>query len=119
MVVDESNDLIINAQVMLEDGNKTYYGTVTDFDGKFALNIPANIANKTSSRINVKYFGRLPESKQLIELLNSGNSLFVMRPDPKPLKDHHIGRFRVPLIDEYSGGHVKTMVDYEIEQSAY
>jgi hypothetical protein len=119
MIVDENHEPILNAQVMLEDGNNTLNGTLTDLDGKFVMKIPANIANKTSAKINVKYIGRLPESKKLKELLNSGNILFVMRPDPEPLKDHHIGRYRVPLIDNFSGGNSKTIEAYEIEQGAY
>lgn len=119
VVVDELNEPIIHAQIVVVDNNKTLAGTVTDFDGKFSIIIPANIANETSTRININYIGRIPVSKLLKGLVNSGDIRLVMGRDPKPHTDHHVGRFRVPLIDEYSGGHVKTMVDYEIEQSAY
>lgn len=120
VVVDELNEPIIHAQIVVVDNNKTLAGTVTDFDGKFFIIIPANIANETSTRINVQYIGLLPESKQINELQNPENILFMLHPNPKQrINTCNFFYYRVPLIDEYSGGHVKTLVDYEIEQSAY
>ncbi len=120
VVVDESNEPIFNAVVFIVDSNKTLAGIVTDLDGKFSLNIPAYIVTETSARINVQYFGHLPESKQINELQNPGNIQFVLYPNPNQrIIKCYFTDYRVPLIDVYSGGHVKTMLDYEIEQGAY
>ena len=52
-VVDENGEPVVGAAVRVE-GTKT--GTVTDTDGKFSINAPAN------SRLNITYLGMAPKS---------------------------------------------------------
>ena len=73
VVVDEAGEPVIGATVLIKG---TSQGTVTDFDGNFALSVPAN------ARLVVSYVGYVTQ-----ELAATANMRIVMRSDSELLEE--------------------------------
>jgi len=116
IVLDMAGDPIVNAVIRTMVKGTQVSITLTDINGRFSI---ASVTN-TPYDIIANYLGHRETTVKISEGVTPQNlQIYMQKSDKIEFYEMGVIEYHVPLMDEFDGGHTKTIRSEEIEQSAY